>query len=78
MVGMTRDEWLRLGFENGWVGPVVCESHDGLPLTQEESDEIWNGEDPCIPVLRLYDDLEKKRLVEEHHSPSVWRAEEQK
>jgi hypothetical protein len=25
-------------------------------------------------ILRLYEDLEMKKAVEENHSPSVWRA----
>jgi hypothetical protein len=25
-------------------------------------------------VVRLYDDLDMKRNVEENHSPSIWRA----
>lgn len=78
MVGMTIDEWLRIGFDNGWVGPIVCDTHDGLPLTQEESDALWTGDEPCVSILRVYASPEEKRLVEEHHSPSVWRAENER
>ncbi len=67
------DSWLKLGLENHWVGPPVCSTHDGLPSTEDE-DNAWDeGDDPCIHILRLYvDDLEAM-LVEQNHSPSVWR-----
>lgn len=68
------DTWLAVGMEQGWVGPPVCETHDGLPM----SDEEWaiadiDGEPPCIHILRLYPDDETKEAVEKAHSPSVWR-----
>ncbi len=68
------DTWLTVGIEQGWIGPPVCETHDGLPM----SDEEWaitdlDGEPPCIHILRLYPDSETKEAVEKAHSPSVWR-----
>lgn len=70
---MDFEEWLKLGIENAWCGPAVCFTHDGLPTTQAEDEEFDNG-DPCIHVIRLYDDPTQKTAVEENHSPSVWRA----
>jgi hypothetical protein len=70
---MTYDEWIALGITNGWTGPAVCYTHDGLPTTQAEDEEFEMG-DPCIHILRLYDDAEVKQAVQENHSPSVWRA----
>jgi hypothetical protein len=70
---MTYDEWIALGIINGWTGPAVCYTHDGLPTTQAEDEEFEMG-DPCIHILRLYDDAEVKQAVQENHSPSVWRA----
>jgi len=70
---MTFDEWLKVGFDNGWVGAPVCETHDGLPLSEAE-DKAFETDDPCIHILRLYDTLEHKIEVEENHSPSIWRA----
>lgn len=67
------EEWLRQGIENGWAGPAVCATHDGLPTTAAEDVE-FESEDPCIHIIRLYDDLDQKAAVEENHSPSVWRA----
>jgi hypothetical protein len=70
---MTFDEWLQIGLDNAWVGPSVCSTHDGIPMTGEEEEEMYEG-DPCVHVLRLYEDAETKKAVEENHSPSVWRA----
>jgi hypothetical protein len=66
------NSWLKLGFELGWVGPPVCETHDGLPLTAGEDAEFESG-DPCIHIMRCYDGPEMKAEVEANHSPSVWR-----
>lgn len=65
-------EWLKYGMERRWCGPVVCETHDGLPVSYAEEEEFWEN-DPCINILRLYTDAEHATAVEENHSPSVWR-----
>ena len=67
------DEWLQEGITLGFCGPTICYTHDGLPLTQEEDEQFEEG-DPCVHMLRLYEDRETKIAVEENHSPSVWRA----
>jgi hypothetical protein len=66
-------EWVKLGIDKGWIGPPCCYSHDALPTTAEEDDEFFEGGDPCIHILRLYDNEEHRALVEENHSPSEWR-----
>ena len=71
---MTFDEWLQYGLKEGWVGPPVCLTHDGEPTTIEEDLMMDEGGDPCISIMRLYDDADIKAAVEENHSPSVWRA----
>jgi hypothetical protein len=63
------DEWMSFGIEKGWCGPPVCNTHDGLPLSETE----YDLEDECIHIIRLYDDKEMKDAVEENHSPSHWR-----
>ena len=70
---MDFEQWLKTGIENGWCGPAVCFTHDGLPTTQAEDEEFDNG-DPCIHVIRWYDDPKDKAAVEANHSPSTWRA----
>lgn len=71
---MNYDEWLEEGYINGWVGPPICQTHDGIPLTSEEDAEFEQGGDPCVHVLRLYEDKSVKEDIEQSHSPSVWRA----
>lgn len=68
------EAWLQYGVSKGWCGAPVCEPHDGLPMTEAEETEYSEGGDPCIHVLRLYEDEEEKDGVESNHSPSVWRA----
>jgi hypothetical protein len=70
---MDFEQWLKTGIENGWCGPAVCFTHDGLPTTQAEDEEFDNG-DPCIHVIRLYDGPKDKAAVEANHSPSTWRS----
>lgn len=68
------EAWLAQGFDNGFIGPPVCATHDGTPTTEAEDDACMDGDDPCIHVLRLYDCPEMRADVEANHSPSVWRA----
>ncbi len=70
---MTLEQWLKLGYDLGFCGPDVCETHDGLPMSEAEAEEFEES-DPCIHIIRLYVDGEHKAAVEEAHSPSVWRA----
>jgi hypothetical protein len=67
-------EWLQEGLTLGFVGPAICHTHDGLPLSETEDVEFEDGGDPCIHILRLYEDKETKQAVEQSHSPSIWRA----
>lgn len=69
---MSFQEWQALGQELGYAGPPVCYTHDGLPTTEAEDNEFETG-DPCIHIIRLYQDPETKQQVEENHSPSEWR-----
>lgn len=68
------DEWLQQGLTLGFVGPAICHTHDGLPLSETEDADFEDGGDPCIHILRLYEDKKTKQSIEENHSPSVWRA----
>ena len=77
ILGMSKktfDEWLQEGLDLNFCGPAICYPHDGLPLTLEEEQEFDDGSDPCIHIIRLYEDEKTKVAVEENHSPSVWRA----
>ena len=72
MKDLSFDQWLQLGIDNEWAGPSVCYTHDGLP-TSEAEDVEFEENDPCIHIIRLYEDSSVKIAVEENHSPSVWR-----
>jgi hypothetical protein len=69
---MDFNEWLKYGMDHNWCGPAVCETHDGLPMSNEEDEEFWES-DPCIHILRLYESEEHGKAVEASHSASVWR-----
>lgn len=71
---MSYEEWIALGMEEGWCGPPVCHTHDGLPITGEEEVQLYDdGDDICIHIVRMYESPQTKIDVEENHSPSVWR-----
>jgi len=42
------------GDRKGFCSPIVCETHDGTPMTEEESNEFDEGYDPCITIVRVY------------------------
>jgi len=67
------EDWIRRGVEEGWCGPPVCSTHDGVPTSENEDFELWNGWDTCVHVIRLYEDRKMKAAVESNHSPSLWR-----
>ena len=52
---MTFEEWANYGWQQGWCGPPVCYTHDGLPMADNEHDQLDEGDDPCIHVIRLYE-----------------------
>lgn len=70
---MTYDEWMRYGIEAGWCGPPVCYTHDGLPCTADEDDMLINGDDPCVHIVRMYEDQNTRLGVEFNHTPTTWR-----
>lgn len=70
---MTFDDWLAVGIRNGFCGPPVCATHDGVPSTAAEDAEFEDGFDPCVTVIRPYEDVGVRREVELNHSPSTWR-----
>ena len=68
------DSWIQEGIEAQWCGPAVCYTHDGLPTSEHEDSEFEDGADPCMHIIRLYDDYSQKNSIEANHSPSIWRA----
>lgn len=75
MPTLTYNQWIAIGIDNGWCGPAVCYTHDGVPLTVDEEEDIESEEEelPCIHIVRLYEDNEVRLGVEHNHSPSNWR-----
>jgi len=67
---VTVDEWLKIGWDNGWCSPPVCGIHDGIPMSYDEEEE----DEPCVTVVRVYGSDETRTAVENDHSPTVWRA----
>ena len=65
--------WLRLGMRNNWIGPPVCDTHDGTPTSEEEDESDF---DCCIHVVRLYTDADHKTAVEENHMMTQERKRE--
>lgn len=49
-------EWVAYGQVRGWCSDVICETHDGLPMSDNEVDEWEQGYDPCIHAIRVYGD----------------------
>jgi len=51
---MTFDEWLKYGVDNGFCSEQVCDTHEGLPIADEEIELYDDGEtDLCAYVVRL-------------------------
>lgn len=55
-------EWLEWGINQKWVSDVVCDTHEGLPQTEEEGAEWEEGNDPCIHGIRVWvDNIDTRR-----------------
>ena len=70
----TFSEWIAFGISKRWCGPPVCATHDGVPSSLWEDEEMFeNGTDLCQHIIRMYESPEEAAAVEEAHSPSQWR-----
>ena len=52
---MNIHEWIAYGIKNKYCSAAVCDTHEGLPRTEKESDEWDEGGDTCVYGLRLYE-----------------------
>ena len=52
---MTKADWLKLGQELGYCGPLICIQHDGI-FTEDEAEAIDRGDDPCLFGVRVLED----------------------
>lgn len=56
MSKMTVHEWLELGVAEGFCTEVACEMHEsGSYWTGDEIQAYEDGDDPCIPIVRLWE-----------------------
>lgn len=69
---MDYEEWFSIGREQGFISPAICSTHDGMPMSDDEMNEFENGDDPCIHILRLYEDKQKRDEVEKN--VPIWRV----
>ena len=53
---MSFDHWLKYGIDAGFCGEAVCIQHDGTPFTADEADRFEAGDDPCVPMVRVFPD----------------------
>jgi len=44
------------GVVAGFCGEAVCIQHDGTPFTADEADQFEAGDDPCLPMVRVFPD----------------------
>jgi hypothetical protein len=73
---LSFDQWLEIGYRNNFCSPPVCYTHDGVPMTATEMEQLDNGDEPCMHLLRLYEDTATRKGVEAFHTPTVLRASE--
>lgn len=71
---MDFEKWANWGWERGWCSPPVCVTHDGLPTSDEEEEQIMEGDDICVHVIRLYEDGQTASEVVQSNPALSWRA----
>ena len=74
---MNYQKWIRIGYKNGWCGPPVCAIHDDISMSAVEEELLYEGDEPCIHIVRMYPDDITRLNIEDNHAPSVWRAVDQ-
>ena len=47
-------DWLNYGVDMGWCSVITCDTHEGLPMTDEEMEGWEFGNDDCIPAVRIW------------------------
>lgn len=65
--------WLRHGLIKRWISPPACYSHDGVGMLPEEEIQFEDGGDPCIWLIRVYEDQDMAKELEGYHAPYSWR-----
>ena len=52
----TYEGWLRHGIAVGFCGEELCIQHDATPFTEIEAAALDRGDDPCVPMVRVFPD----------------------
>ena len=58
MSKLTLEGWIAYGVKKGWCSLTYCDTHDGVPLTETESELFDDGSDPCIITIRIGNEAE--------------------
>jgi hypothetical protein len=74
MQHMDAEEWLMYGWKQGYCSAPHCAIHDGMFLSVTEEELMDEGSDPCIHVIRLYEDNIELEEIESNNSAATWRA----
>lgn len=48
------EKWLDLGISKGWISDIVCDTHEGIPISEQELNEVLGDFELCIPAVRVY------------------------
>jgi hypothetical protein len=67
------DTWMEWGLQRGFVGPPVCATHDGIPMSKAEEQQTEEFDDVCIHVIRPYRSQEERKAVEANHPATKFR-----
>jgi hypothetical protein len=71
---MDREEWIMYGWKHGYCSAPHCATHDGLFMTLTEEELFDDGSDPCVHMVRLYEDGIELEEVESNNAAAHWRA----
>ena len=47
--------WLNEGVDRGWCSAITCDTHEGVPMSEDEMVAWDMGCDSCLFILRLWD-----------------------
>lgn len=65
--------WIRHGLAKHWISPPACYFHDGIGMLPEEEVALDEGDDPCIWLIRVYEDEKMAEELNSIHPPYSWR-----
>lgn len=65
-------DWIEYGQAQGWISPIHCATHDGVPYSVDGAQQWEEGYDPCEPIVRLWQegDVPAPQFVIAEDTPS--------